>query len=82
MDFGLAQPMLRCDDCDALLKVIDDSAMDVDFEVQDHHCRGCGRTVCGTCSVVADREERECLQCKTSPRKWVGGIGWIQLNLV
>ena len=80
-DFEPTQSTLKCDDCDALLKVMDDSVMEIDYEIQEHNCHNCGRTVCDTCAVVGGMKGRECLQCKTSS-KWVGGIGWIQSNLV
>ena len=77
--------MIQCEDCDALLGQAPDEhsmAMDVDMggmgmEEMEHACRGCARIVCDNCAVVVAGEGRECLQCKTSRKRWVGGIGWI-----
>lgn len=58
--------------------------MDIDMDCvglltvdTDYGCSQCGRQVCNMCAVVMIGEGRECLQCKTSPKKWVGGIGWM-----
>ena len=72
-----------CQDCDALLDVLDtDVSMggveDEDAKGAEFGCRFCGRRVCGVCAVVEVGVGRECLQCRTSRRKkWVGGIGWM-----
>ena len=75
-----------CEDCDAVLgPSLDDTSMAMELDlggtsVEDgeYTCRGCGRRVCEMCAVVTFGEGRECLQCKTNPKKWVGGIGWLQ----
>ncbi|MCJ1484412.1 hypothetical protein MMC06_004583 [Schaereria dolodes] len=80
------QPDLKCEDCDAYLGIAADEnamAMDIDtartaLEEAEFACRCCRRMVCGMCAVVVVDEGRECLQCKTSPKRWVGGIGWVQ----
>jgi len=70
----------RCDDCDAPMRMnpteadgdytMDDTSMEL--EVQAHLgggiCAGCGRQVCGLCSLVP-RERRMCLECV--------GRGWV-----
>ncbi|MCJ1257375.1 hypothetical protein MMC24_005200 [Lignoscripta atroalba] len=85
---GVSQQQLelKCEDCDACLGAALDNnsmTMDVDMggaglEETEHACRGCGRMVCEMCAVVVVGEGRECLQCKTSRKRWVGGIGWVQ----
>lgn len=50
----------------------------MDAEEEEFSCRGCGRKVCKGCAVVDVGEgRRECLQCRTSAKRWVGGIGWM-----
>ncbi|MCJ1379906.1 hypothetical protein MMC17_003009 [Xylographa soralifera] len=81
---------ITCQDCDACLDmVVGEYAMDVEMggigisvEESEYACRDCARRVCDMCAVVTPGEGRECLQCKISRRKWVGGIGWIQSTLV
>ena len=58
--------------------------MDIDMggtglprEESEFTCRECARRVCDMCAVVVAGEGRHCLQCKTSRKKWVGGIGWL-----
>ena len=79
-------PGMTCQDCDVTLgnSCGDDNDMAIDVgmsgtssEGVEYGCRGCGRTVCEMCAVVAVGEGRECLQCKTSRKRWVGGIGWV-----
>ncbi|KAH9863086.1 hypothetical protein IAQ61_009361 [Plenodomus lingam] len=61
----------QCDDCDASL-VDDMDGMHVDMDVamggalesSPFACCECGKKVCGTCAVVANR--RVCLECATS----------------
>ena len=87
---AVSEPMMAgapvnvaCEDCEASLPAQDsDICMGgVDggaTDGADYACRSCSRNVCGTCAVVEVGEGRECLQCRTSPRKkWVGGIGWM-----
>ncbi|MCJ1243819.1 hypothetical protein MMC30_001016 [Trapelia coarctata] len=87
--FFTAQPQpeqqLTCEDCDAGLGVCEDeNATDTDMggmglalQESDYACRDCKRHVCDFCAVVVPGEGRECLQCRTSRKKWVGGIGWM-----
>lgn len=72
-----------CQDCDAPLLSDTEAAdvsmggMDLDADREEFRCRGCGRAVCKGCAVVAVGEGRECLQCRTSAKRWIGGIGWM-----
>ncbi|MCJ1237649.1 hypothetical protein MMC14_005636 [Varicellaria rhodocarpa] len=79
---------LSCQDCDSSLTPTEgESAMDIDTcgvslehrgeDEREWACRDCGRVVCDGCAVVLVGEGRECLQCKTSRKRWVGGIGWM-----
>jgi hypothetical protein len=63
-----------CEDCD---NVIVADGMEIDGMDMGYGCRRCSRTVCDTCAVVVPGEGRECLQCKTSTKRWVGGLGWM-----
>ena len=69
----------KCEDCDALLCSEDDSEMDIDCRDPDlrsqHSCQYCRRQVCDGCAVVYLDEGKICLQCKTSQRRWIGGLG-------
>ena len=47
-------------------------------EDAEYKCKECRRVVCDMCAVVTAGEGRECLGCKTSRKKWVGGIGWMK----
>ena len=51
--------------------------MDLDISVDDFACRNCRKRVCDMCAVVETGMGRDCLQCRTSRKKWVGGIGWV-----
>jgi len=73
-----------CEDCDTCLVLSgNDGGIDIEMggmgvDENGYACRECGRHVCDMCAVIVVGEGRECLQCKTSRRKWVGGIGWMQ----
>lgn len=81
---------MTCDDCDRVLVIAsDESAMAMDIDMGgtglgeiEYACRCCGRNVCDTCAVVDVGEGRECLQCKTSQKRWIGGIGWMHQSLL
>ena len=87
LDF-LQQEQLSCQDCDACLGAVAyDGSVDVNMggmglEETEYNCRECQRVVCDMCAIVSPGEGRECLQCKTSRNRWVGGIGWMQPELV
>lgn len=73
-----------CEDCEVPLPMPDNDismgGMDEDdVRIFECACRSCGRRICGTCAIVEVGVGRECLQCRTSPRrkKWIGGIGWM-----
>ena len=70
-----------CEDCEAPLPSNGDinmHGMDDDVALgADFLCRNCHRRVCDMCAVVETGVGRDCLQCRTSRRKWVGGIGWV-----
>lgn len=52
--------------------------MDIDSEeAGEFRCRGCERVVCKGCAVVEVGGGRECLMCRTSVKRWIGGIGWM-----
>jgi len=55
----------------------DMGGMGLALEESDYACRECQRHVCDFCAVVVAGEGRECLQCRTSRKRWVGGIGWM-----
>ena len=73
--------MAACEDCEAPLPSNGDTSMHgMDDDVAlgaDFLCRNCHRRVCDMCAVVETGLGRDCLQCRTSRRKWVGGIGWV-----
>ena len=73
--------IFKCEDCEAPLPSNPDTyMMDIDEEmpaVDDFHCRNCRRRVCDMCAVVETGIGRDCLQCRTSRKTWVGGIGWV-----
>lgn len=60
-------------------------AMDVDgaggcaaaAEESPYGCDACKRLVCDMCAVVVVGVGRDCLQCKTSRKALVGGLGWM-----
>ena len=52
------------------------------MEESDYFCKDCARRVCDMCAVVVPGEGRKCLQCKTSRKKWIGGIGWMQSTFI
>ncbi|KAF2192099.1 hypothetical protein K469DRAFT_716587 [Zopfia rhizophila CBS 207.26] len=62
----------RCEDCDTPLQS-ETVGMDVDMDLDGNGagnqfaCQDCGRSICGTCAVVASA--RHCLQCATTTRK-------------
>lgn len=70
-----------CEDCESPIATsnIDTSmdGVDIDVAVDDFACRTCRRRVCDTCAVVEVGAGRDCLQCRTSRKTWVGGIGWV-----
>ena len=71
-----------CDDCESPLPTSDADilmgGMDVDdTDGREFACRTCRRRVCDTCAVVQVGVGRDCLQCRTTRKKWVGGIGWV-----
>ncbi|KAI9879519.1 MAG: hypothetical protein M1830_008312 [Pleopsidium flavum] len=74
----------KCEDCDAPLTPTEAEALDVEMGGTDaessYACRGCGREVCGTCAVMGD--VRTCLQCATSSKTWLGGIGWMSPSVI
>ena len=75
----------RCQDCEADLGWLlnDDSVTfelgvdDIEYGATNYICRVCGRMICDMCAVISIEQGRECLECKTSRKRWVGGIGWI-----
>ena len=67
----------QCEDCDVWLGSMGDGSMEMDSLLTNNdNCRACNRLVCDTCSVQG-ASGKECLQCKTRPYRWVGGLGWI-----
>ena len=78
----------KCEDCDILLPDLHECAMDMDVDVGyasggvggGYGCQQCSRQVCGGCAVVSSDETRSCLQCKTSRKAWVGGVGWASVG--
>ena len=79
------QERSRCQDCEADLDwIVRDGSVAMNTSIDDmaygeidHICRVCRRIVCDMCAVASIGEGRECLECKTSRKRWVGGIGWI-----
>jgi hypothetical protein len=73
---------LQCEDCDAGLGGSNGGSMEIDLdEAESVRCTLCSRCICDACSVHTDRG-KECLQCKTSHRRWVGGLGWISNDVL
>ena len=75
----------KCQDCDIHFGPEHDNssgAMDIDManiadDETEYACGECRRIVCDMCAVVSVGDTRKCLECKTSRKRWVGGIGWI-----
>lgn len=76
----------NCEDCDASLNGGKDSMdidmMDIDISNNggNHSCSRCGKQVCSKCAVSNLGMERKCLTCAGKGEKWVGGLGWMDMD--
>ncbi|KAI9715238.1 MAG: hypothetical protein M1812_006048 [Candelaria pacifica] len=73
---SLVDSQPTCEDCDCLIDSPNGfDTMDIDNipGQEDISCRECSRQVCDRCAVIA--EGRTCLECATSERRSIGGIG-------
>lgn len=78
----------NCEDCDTVLVNGDGDAMDMDIDVDmyggggdgssDFACSQCRRQICHQCAVSNLGEQRQCLMC-AGRRRWVGGLGWVNV---
>ncbi|KAK8195657.1 uncharacterized protein BKA78DRAFT_310348 [Phyllosticta capitalensis] len=57
---------LRCEDCDVSLVGYYGVGVDMDVELDECVCAGCGRWVCASCAVWGD--ERRCAGCAAAAR--------------
>ncbi|MCJ1440350.1 MAG: hypothetical protein MMC23_000833 [Stictis urceolatum] len=76
--FSALENRRKCEDCDSWMGAGEGMDLDMDgMGGEGEDCRSCGRTVCAMCAVVEVGVGRECLGCKTRPRRLAGGIGWV-----